>query len=118
MKDVLADFTTLADLDEFWENLAALLTDEVVILEAQAVGMDWPELGVGRRRLRATRRAISTTATMNGWITRAEASLFGGEDARGALEAARPWIEREQRTAFDAVAAGLPSTGGGPGGSP
>jgi len=103
MEDILADYVSVATLDAFWENLAALLTDEVVIIEAQAVGMDWPEFADGRRRLQATRRAIASTAAKKGWITAAEANLFGGDDARRALEAARPWIEREQQTALEAA---------------
>ena len=103
MEDILADHASIPNRDAFWENLAALLTDEVVIIEAQAVGMDWPEFAEGRRRLVATRRLITSRAVMNGWITPAEASLFGGDDAQQAFEAARPWIEREQQTAFEAA---------------
>jgi hypothetical protein len=99
MDMVVAEYATVSNPDEFWENLAAVLTDEVVIMEAQAVGMDWPDLAEGRRRLVATRSLLVKTAWVNGWLSPDEARLFQESQAPVALEAARPWIERaEQRS--------------------
>lgn len=94
--DLVEAFATVTSAAEFWANVAAVLTDEVVILEAQAVGMDWPELEDGRRRLLATRHAVVQTAQGRRWITPAEAHDLTADDAHRALAAARPRIEREQ----------------------
>jgi hypothetical protein len=111
MEDILTEYASVPDADTFWANLAALLTDEVVIIEAQAVGMDWPEFADGRRRLSATRRVIVATAATRNWITGTEADVFGGEDAQRALEAARPWIEREQQIALEDAETGFGPAG-------
>jgi hypothetical protein len=96
MDIVVAEYATVSNVDEFWENLAAVLTDEVVILEAQAVGMDWPELADGRRRLVSTRAHLVKLARVAGWLTADEARLFLGAEAQEALAAARPWVERAE----------------------
>jgi hypothetical protein len=97
---VVAEYASVSSPDDFWEKLCAVLTDEIVILEAQAVGMDWPELAEGRRRLVATRALIVRTAWTRGWLTADEARLFQGAAASEALAAARPWIERAERRAL------------------
>jgi hypothetical protein len=101
MDMVVAEYATVSSVDEFWENLAAVLTDEVVIVEAQAVGMDWPELAEGRRRLVSTRAHIVKTAWVQGWISADEARLFQGSDAPEVMAAARPWIERAEQRALE-----------------
>jgi hypothetical protein len=100
MDDVIAEVASVSTPSEFWLNLGALLTDEVVLVEAQAAGMDWPELADGRRRLANTRRLIVDTAVANGWIGSEEEVLLTGPDPQEALAAARPWIEREQQRAL------------------
>ncbi len=97
---VVAEYAAVSDVDGFWENLAAVLTDEVVIQEAQAVGMDWPEMAQGLSRLVATRAHLVKTAYAAGWLTPDEAILFQGSDAAEALAAARPWIERAEQRAL------------------
>jgi hypothetical protein len=97
MDDVVAEYTSVTTPAEFWLNLGALLTDEVVIVEAQAAGMDWPDLADGRRRLVNTRRAIISAALKSGWIAIQESRLLMGPDPQEVLAAARPWIEREQQ---------------------
>jgi hypothetical protein len=97
MDDVIPEVASVSTPGEFWLNLGALLTDEVVLVEAQAAGMDWPELADGRRRLANTRRLIVDTAVANGWIGSEEEVLLTGPDPQEALAAARPWIEREQQ---------------------
>lgn len=97
MDDVVAEYTSVSTAAEFWLNLGALLTDEVVIIEAQAAGMDWPDLAEGRRRLVNTRRAIVGSALKHGWIATQESWLLMGADPQEVLAAARPWIEREQQ---------------------
>jgi len=97
MDDVIAEVASVSTPGEFWLNLGALLTDEVVLVEAQGAGMDWPELADGRRRLVNTRRLIVDTAVANSWIGSAEEVLLTGPDPHEALAAARPWIEREQQ---------------------
>jgi hypothetical protein len=105
MDMVVAEYATVSNPDDFWAKLAAVLTDEVVIIEAQAVGMDWPELDDGRRRLVSTRSVICRTAWTAGWISADEARLFQGAEPQEALAAARPWIERaEQRSLVRAEA--------------
>ena len=84
----------------FWLNLGALLTDEVVLVEAQAAGMDWPEMADGRRRLATTRRAIVELAVTRDWVGEQDRSLLEGDDPQEVLAAARPWIEREQQRQF------------------
>ncbi len=101
MDIVVAEYATVSSMDEFWENLAAVLNDEVVIIEAQAIGMDWPELADGLRRLVSTRAHIVKTAWVAGWLTADEARLFQGAEAREALAAARPWIERTELRALE-----------------
>jgi len=96
MDMVVAEYATVSSVDEFWSNLAAVLTDEVIIIEAQAVGMDWPELAEGLRRLVSTRAHIVKSARVSGWLTADEARLFQGAEATEALAAARPWIERAE----------------------
>jgi len=97
MDTVVAEYATVSTVDEFWMNLAAVLTDEIVIREAQAAGMDWPELDDGRFRLVSTRALIVKLAWVRGWITADEARLFLTYPPQEALAAARPWIERIQR---------------------
>jgi hypothetical protein len=97
MDDVVAEYTSVNTPAEFWLNLGALLTDEVVIVEAQAAGMDWPDLAEGRKRLVNTRRAIVGIAVKRGWIAAQESWLLMGPDPQEVLAAARPWIEREQQ---------------------
>jgi hypothetical protein len=97
---VVAEYAAVSDVDGFWENLAAVLTDEVVIAEAQAVGMDWPEMKQGLKRLVATRAHLVKTAYASGWLTADEAMLFQGASAPDALAAARPWIERAEQRAL------------------
>jgi hypothetical protein len=97
MDDVIAEVASVSTPGEFWLNLGALLTDEVVLVEAQAAGMDWPELADGRRRLVNTRRMIIDSAVANDWISAAEEILLTGADPQEVLAAARPWIEREQQ---------------------
>ena len=106
MDMVVAEYAPVSSVDEFWENLAAVLTDEVVIIEAQAVGMDWPELAEGRRRLVSTRAHIVKTAWVQGWLTADEARLFQGAEATEALAAARPWVERAELRSLEAAGAG------------
>jgi hypothetical protein len=91
---VVAEYSAVSSVDEFWGHLAAVLTDEVVIIEAQTVGMDWPELAEGLRRLVSTRAHLVKTAWVRGWLTADEARLFQRAEAREALAAAAPWIER------------------------
>jgi hypothetical protein len=105
MDMVVAEYATVSNVDEFWENLASVLTDEVVIIEAQAVGMDWPELEDGLRRLVSTRAHIVKTAWVAGWLTADEARLFQGAEATEALAAARPWIERAELRSLEAAEA-------------
>jgi hypothetical protein len=100
MDDPVEAYTTVESSGEFWLSLGAVLTDEVVVSEALAAGMDWPDFAEGRRRLAATRRVIVATATANGWIGAGEAELLLHEDPQLALAAARPWIEREQQRDF------------------
>jgi hypothetical protein len=95
--DVIAEIATVSTAGEFWLNLGALLTDEVVIVEAQSAGMDWPEMADGRKRLVNTRRAIVDTAVQQGWIGSQDQWLLMGEDPTEVYAAARPWIEREQQ---------------------
>ncbi len=97
MDDVIAEIASVSTPGEFWLNLGALLTDEVVIVEAQSAGMDWPEMADGRKRLVNTRRAIVGTAVRHGWIGTQDQWLLMGEDPTEVLAAARPWIEREQQ---------------------
>jgi hypothetical protein len=97
MDDVVADFADAGTPSRFWLNLGSVLTDEVVLVEAQAAGMDWPDLAEGRRRLVNTRRTLVATAAGQGWIGPTEAALLVGPDPQDALAAARPWIEREQQ---------------------
>ena len=97
MEDVVAEYSRVGTRSDFWLNLGALLTDEVVIVEAQAAGMDWPDLADGRRRLVNTRRSIIGVALRRGWIGTQESWLLMGADPQEVLAAARPWIEREQR---------------------
>jgi hypothetical protein len=97
MDDVIAELAAVGASGEFWLNLGALLTDEVVLAEAQAAGMDWPDLADGRRRLVSTRKVIVHTAEQQGWISGQDATLLVGADPQEVLAAARPWIEREQR---------------------
>jgi len=97
MDTVVAEYATVLTIDQFWTNLAAVLTDEVIIREAQAAGMDWPELDEGRLRLVSTRALIVKSAWVRRWISSDEARLFATADASEALSAARPWIERVQR---------------------
>jgi hypothetical protein len=97
MDDIVAEYTIIGTPAEFWLNLGALLTDEVVIVEAQAAGMDWPDLAEGRKRLINTRRVIIGTAQKQGWIGTQESWLLMGADPQEVLAAARPWIEREQQ---------------------
>jgi hypothetical protein len=97
MDDVIAEVAAVSSQGEFWLNLGALLTDEVVIVEAQSAGMDWPEMADGRRRLVNTRRVIVDTAVTQGWIGPQDRGLLVGEDPNEVLAAARPWIEREQQ---------------------
>jgi hypothetical protein len=97
MDDVIAEVASVSTPGEFWLNLGALLTDEVVLVEAQAAGMDWPELADGRRRLVNTRRVIVGAAVDHAWISAAEQVLLTGADPQEVLAAARPWIEREQQ---------------------
>ena len=97
MEDVLAELTDVSTPSAFWLNLGALLTDEVVLAEAQAAGMDWPDLAEGRRRLVNTRRVIVGTAHKRGWIGDRESGLLIGPEPEEVMAAARPWIEREQR---------------------
>ncbi len=106
MDMVVAEYATVSNVDEFWENLAAVLTDEVVIIEARAVGMDWPELTEGRRRLVSTRAHIVKTAWVQGWLTVDEARLFQTAEATEALAAARPWVERAGLRSLEAAEAG------------
>jgi hypothetical protein len=96
MDDPVEAYASVANPGEFWISLGAMLTDEVVIAEALASGMDWPDFDTGRRRLLATRRLIVATASANGWIG-AEAEVLVDDDPHHALAAARPWIEREQQ---------------------
>jgi hypothetical protein len=105
MDDVVAAFADVRSAGAFWLALGALLTDEVVLDEAQTAGMDWPDLEDGRRRLVNTRRTIVATAVERGWISGREEDLLGGPDAHEALAAARPWIEREQRRRMADVSA-------------
>jgi hypothetical protein len=97
---VVAEYAVVSDIDGFWENLAAVLTDEVVISEAQAVGMDWPEMEQGLARLVATRAHLVKIAYAAGWLTPDEAILFQGANPQDALSAARPWIERAEQRAL------------------
>ena len=97
MDDVIGEVADVSSPGEFWLNLGALLTDEVVLVEAQSAGMDWPDLADGRRRLVLTRRAIVATALANLWIGSADEALLTGADPQEVLAAARPWIEREQQ---------------------
>jgi len=97
MDTVVAEYATVLNVDEFWTNLAAVLTDEIVIREAQAAGMAWPELDDGRLRLVSTRALIVKVAWVRGWITADEARLFATYPPQEALAAARPWVERIQR---------------------
>ncbi len=100
MDDPVEAFESAETPGEFWLGLSAVLTDEVVIAEAQAAGMDWPDFEIGRRRLIVTRRVMIASAAGNRWIGTAEAELLAHDDPQFALAAARPWIEREQRRAF------------------
>jgi hypothetical protein len=100
MDEPIEAYTSVETADEFWLSLGAVLTDEVVIVEAVASGMDWPDFEAGRRRLAATRRRIVGAAVSSGWIGSPEAELLAHEDPNLALAAARPWIEREQERAF------------------
>jgi hypothetical protein len=100
MDEPVEAYATVQSSGEFWLNLGALLTDEVVIAEALASGMDWPDFVEGGRRLVVTRRVIVATATANGWVGAGEAELLANDDPHLALAAARPWIEREQQRAF------------------
>ena len=100
MDDVIEEVANVGTPAEFWLNLGTLLTDEVVIVEAQAAGMDWPDLAVGRRRLVVTRHAIVATALANLWIGTQDEALLTGADPQEVLAAARPWIEREQQRAL------------------
>ncbi len=97
MDDVVGEYSSVRTPSEFWLNLGALLTDEVVIVEAQAAGMDWPDLADGRRRLVNTRRTIIGVALRHDWIGTQESWLLMGADPQEVLAAARPWIEREQQ---------------------
>lgn len=97
MDNPVEAFATVESAGAFWLTLGALLTDEVVIAEAIASGMDWPDFEEGRRRLSATRRAIVETAASNGWIGRHDVELLVHDDPQLAMAAARPWIEREQQ---------------------
>lgn len=96
MDDLVADFATAGTLGEFWLNLGAVLTDEVVLVEAQQAGMDWPDLAEGRRRLGNTRRALVNRAVEHGWVTADESWVLLASDPQESMAAARPWIEREQ----------------------
>lgn len=96
MDDPVEAYASVANPGEFWLSLGAVLTDEVVIAEALAAGMDWPDFDTARRRLMATRRVIVATASANGWIG-LEAEVLADDDPRLALAAARPWVEREQQ---------------------
>ena len=100
MDDPVEAFAMSDTPAEFWLGLGAVLTDEVIIAEAQAAGMDWPDFEAGRSRLILARRVMIASAAGNGWIRTAEAELLAHEDPQFALSAARPWIEREQRRAF------------------
>jgi hypothetical protein len=105
MDDPVEAFANAETPGEFWLSLGAVLTDEVVIAEAQAAGMDWPDLDVGRQRLILARRVMIASAAGNDWIRTADAELLAHDDPQFALAAARPWIEREQRRAFAATRA-------------
>lgn len=94
MDEVIADFATATDEDSFWANLERVLTDEVVIAEAQAAGMDWPEFESGRARLHATVRHLAGQGLDAGWITLDERDVLTGEDPQAALAAVRPHAER------------------------
>jgi hypothetical protein len=78
MDDVVADDTSVTTPSASWLNLGALVTDEVAIIEAQAAGMDWPDLAEGRTRLVNTRRAIVGVALKQGWIATQESWLLLG----------------------------------------
>lgn len=103
MVDLVEAFASAPSVDVFWINLAAILTDEVVIVEAQAAGMDWPEFAEGRRRLVATRDALVNKAWSAGWISRGEVHVFTSQDPQAAMDAARPWFEQEQRHALESM---------------
>jgi hypothetical protein len=115
---VVAEYASVSNPDEFWEHLAAVLTDEVVILEAQAVGMDWPEFAAGRQRLIATRALIVQAARVQGWISADEARLLQAAEAREVLAAARPWIERVEQRALEQAEVGAGLVAGGASGDP
>ena len=104
MDTVVAEYASVTNVDEFWTNLAAVLRDEVVIREAQAAGMRWPELDDGRLRLVSTRVLIVKTAWVRGWISPDEARLFATAEPSEALAAARPWIERTALRSLPAAA--------------
>jgi hypothetical protein len=93
----------------FWEHLSAVLTDEVVLAEAQAVGMDWPEIADGRAKLVETRRLLVHHAVARGWLMREAARVMLDPSPQEALAAARPWIEDAQRRAFTALGPSTPA---------
>jgi hypothetical protein len=97
MDDIVAEYSSVSTRSEFWLNLGALLTDEVVIVEAQAAGMDWSDLAEGRKRLVNTRRRIVAIALKQEWIGPQESWLLLGDEPQEVLAAARPWVEREQQ---------------------
>lgn len=106
MDEVIEDFATATDEDSFWTNLERVLTDEVVIAEAQAAGMDWPEFETGRARLRATVRQLTEQGIDAGWITVEDQSLIAGDDPAKGLEAVRPHAEARLPFAIDPPEAG------------
>lgn len=106
MDEIVAEYASVGTREAFWLNLGAVLTDEVVIVEAQLAGMDWPDLAEGRQRLVNTRRVIVGSAVKNGWIGTQESRLLLGADPQEVFAAARPWIEREQQRQLGAADAG------------
>ncbi|MEI7742175.1 MAG: hypothetical protein WCK58_00340 [Chloroflexota bacterium] len=101
MQALIEEFATADSPETFWGNLSALLTDEIVIAEAQAAGMDWPEFAEGRERLRTTRKVIVRTAASQGWVAGDQRRLFLANDPAKVMAAARPWIEQVERIAFE-----------------
>jgi hypothetical protein len=103
MAQVVQGLVQPASAIDFWEHLSAVLTDEVVLAEAQAVGMDWPEIADGRAKLVETRGLLIRLAVTEGWLMRGAARIMLDPDPQEALAAARPWIEDAQRQAFAAT---------------